>query len=274
MKWVTSKAKKSIKRFKYKSGIKYFKKFTGLSVPFVISYLVGDYSGLSGAIISQIITIACEKMGEDTISENKKKRIAKCVENTLEEIKKHEKNGLKERDDNFFDFSKDQWSKAEEIIESVLLKAADEYEYRKQKYLSLFLAKIMFSTEISADSAHYQLNLFPNLSYRQLCLIGLANSEKRAEIKSIEKENKPVLIHNERNQIIVELLNLYEKRLIRGEIIRKKIHAAHIDQYEYNVIIPETTNLDMEFGVTFYEFFELKEIPNSDINKIIEILNK
>ena len=140
--------------------------------------------------------------------------------------------------------------------------------------LSLFLAKIMFSTEISADSAHYQLNLFPNLSYRQLCLIGLANSEKRAEIKSIEKENKPVLIHNERNQIIVELLNLYEKRLIQGEIIRKKIHAAHIDQYEYNVIIPETTNLDMEFGVTFYEFFELKEIPNSDINKIIEILNK
>ena len=69
-------------------------------------------------------------------------------------------------------------------------------------------------------------------------------------------------------------MNLYEKRLIQGEIIRKKIHAAHIDQYEYNVIIPETTNLDMEFGVTFYEFFELKEIPNSDINKIIEILNK
>ena len=274
MKWVKSKARKSINRLKYKRGIKYFKKFTGLSVQSVISYLIGDYSGLSCVIVSQIITIACEKLCEDTISEKKKKRIAKCVENTLKEIKKHENNGLQERDDNFFDSSKDQSSKAQEIIESVLLKSADEYEHRKQKYLSLFLAKIMFSTEISADSAHYQLNLFQNLSYRQLCLLRLTNSGKKAEIKSIEHENRSVQVHNERNQIIVELLNLYEKRLIQGEIIKNQIHTAHINLYEYNVIRPETTTLDIEFGVTFYEFFELKEIPDSDINKIIEILKQ
>lgn len=88
----------------------------------------------------------------------------------LKEIESRMDGGALLRDDGFFTDTSDGRTKAEEILEGVILKAKDQYQEKKVPHFGALFARIAYSTE-SAAFANYLLNAAETLSYRQFLLL-------------------------------------------------------------------------------------------------------
>jgi hypothetical protein len=73
--------------------------------------------------------------------------------------------GDEPRNDGFFEDRDGERSPAEELLEGVLLRAADEHEERKLKYLSLLYSSLAFDSSVDPAYANYLLRVASGLTY-------------------------------------------------------------------------------------------------------------
>ena len=74
------------------------------------------------------------------------------------------------RTDGFLGETSEKHSDFDNIVDSILLKAADELNEKKLRHIGYLTSSFAFPPQIGADSAHRLIKDVEHLSYWQLCL--------------------------------------------------------------------------------------------------------
>lgn len=90
----------------------------------------------------------------------------------------HRRRGERARNDGFFDDRGALRPEAEELLEAVLMHAANAYEERKVPYLAHLYDTVAHDAEVSAADAHAVLAFADRLTYRQLVALAVLADEK------------------------------------------------------------------------------------------------
>ena len=110
---------------------------------------------------------------------------------------RHKRGERPVRDDGFFDTRDQLRSPGEELLEGVLLKAADAYEERKIPLLAALYDGIAHTTDVSPADANHLLRLAERLSYRQLVLLAVLADDRHfrtlARASSTKKEGRTTI---------------------------------------------------------------------------------
>lgn len=223
--------------------------------------LAGPPGALIGAAMGPMISSVFERIGleiSNTFLGNREQvRIGATYGNALVEIKRRIDAGDKPRSDNFYESKKNERSNAETILEGVLIKAKNEYEEKKIKLYSLFLANLTFDESTDFNKANTLLRLVEQLSYRQIVILSFFFKYKelnidRWDITFLRDAELPIY-----HDFYAELMDLYNKMLIQ-QTGKGGISMGIIDI----TISP--------IGVKISQLMNLDSIPIDDIQKIEE----
>jgi hypothetical protein len=111
----------------------------------------------------------------------------------------------------FFDTSTAGRTTAKELLEGVLLGAADAYEERKVAHLGKLYAALVFDATMSRAHANYTIALAQRLTYRQLALLAVIwdhDAVPLAEAAAQEEPRKQLLFSDELVMEVDELERL------------------------------------------------------------------
>ena len=145
---------------------------TGATIGVIIA---GPIGAIGGAAVGPLIALAFKKIGteisEKLMSPREQARVGATYTLALEKISKSLENGGIVRDDDFFEPKNKNRSKSETLLEGTLLKARNEYEEKKIKFYSSFLANLIFDSTISFEKGNTLLRILEQLSYRQIAIL-------------------------------------------------------------------------------------------------------
>jgi len=169
------------------------------------------------------------------------------------------KRGEKPRSDTFFSARPPFCSPAEEVIESVLLKAEREPEEHKLPYQAKLIADILFDPEIDLETAHQLLRFAEALSYRQYSILALARDTSSFDLYDGPAQNiGPDKLSNAQTSFLSDCWDLELKGLLwTGS-------SFDLNLYE---IYPRRLNLQ-PLGKALLKALALETIPSVDIDPL------
>jgi hypothetical protein len=89
----------------------------------------------------------------------------------VSDLEERSSSGQSPRADGFFERPSDGRPPAEELLEGVLLHAANAYQERKVPFMGAFFTSVAFPSDISPAYAHLLLQAAEQLTYRQLVVL-------------------------------------------------------------------------------------------------------
>ncbi len=204
-----------------------------------------------------------------------RKNMDQVREHIIEDIKHKLDEGKSFRSDGFLgNEAQTEHSDFDDIVDSILLKAADEMNEKKLKHISYLTSSFAFPPEISADSAHRLIQCVENLSYRQLCLMKIASEKEEFQLcdKSTLKRRKQPC-HIDLSHICDECVDLYDHGYIYIEFANiagvNLVPGARSMAVRPNSISPGA-KLTLP---SLYDRMRLNEIPSEDIAPIVMAFN-
>ena len=165
--------------------------------------------------------------------------------------------GERFRDDGFFDTDDTGRSDAEEVWESVLLKAQRDAEEKKLPYMAHLFANLAFHSDISAPMAHQMAKAAEAMTYRQFCILRLSAIKEHFDIRNQDYRGQGTF-PKDIYQLLYEYYDLYSSGLINfGD-------GAALSLTQVN---PGAANLQA-MGVDLYEQMRLCTIPKDELQPI------
>jgi hypothetical protein len=146
--------------------------------------LIGGPIGVLGGAVGAVVVIrAVRKIGREILERKlgprQVIRAGTAYAVAANDIAERLAAGETQRDDGFFETEEGaSRPEAEELLEGVLLHAANAYQERKLEYLGHLYAGIAFDPSTSAAEGHYLLTVAERLTYRQLALLTLLSREQ------------------------------------------------------------------------------------------------
>ena len=230
--------------------------------------LIGPEGAAVGGMVGKGIEIALNKVGQDIserhLSTREKVRIGAVLVNTAEEIRKRRKSGESLREDGFFDEKQTGRSDAEEVAESVFLKAQREPEEKKIQYMGYLLSSIAFDPEISVNLAHQLTKAAEQLTYRQLCILKICAAKDDFELRDNNYRERECF-ENDLYEVLYECSDLYSKEYIH--------FGLDTITFEPNVLsklrsVKPSGMAFQRIGDYLYNLMKLCLIPDEDIAPI------
>jgi hypothetical protein len=152
-----------------------------------LTLVAGPFVGSSGG---ELVGRAMRRVGAEVQSRffapRQERRVGEAFESAVSRSRAALEAGNEPRDDGFFDVGEDGHSDAEELLEGVLLHAADEYEERKVKHLGALYGSLAFRADVSPAFANYLLKLADRVTYRQLAWLALLGGERGAGLGELQ----------------------------------------------------------------------------------------
>jgi hypothetical protein len=134
--------------------------------------IAGPVGAVGGAAVGPMVALAFKKIGtqisELFMSPREEARVGATITLALEKIAKEIEGGKSTRNDDFFSPQTSDRSKADTLLEGTLLRARNEYEEKKIKFYSSFLANLNFDESVSFEKGNTLLRILEKLSYRQI----------------------------------------------------------------------------------------------------------
>jgi hypothetical protein len=189
---------------------------TGAGIGLLIA---GPVGAIGGAAVGPLVAHAFKKIGtelsEKLMSPREQARVGATYTLALEKISKSLQNGKNVREDDFFIEQDKGRSKSETILEGTLLKARNEYEEKKIKFYSSFLANLSFDGTISFEKGNTLLRILEQLSYRQIAILAYF-----AGIESLNTDRWMISFKDNSElggyqDFYSELMNLYNQQLLQ-----------------------------------------------------------
>lgn len=237
----------------------------GSSIGGITGSMIGvSIAGFPGVVLGSVVDSTIGKGVEDflnrILSTREKSRIDIVTKYAITEIERFLEEGKTPRNDDFFRTDTQQTSNADEIFEGVLLKAKNEYQEKKLKFLGYFFARISFRDDVSISSANHLLKIAENLSYRQFCFLTLIDKIDNLDIKPLRGR-----IHD----------NL-ELSLLRQE--EMNLHDSN-DFGGYGLVTGDYSGYGFadylsEEGKLFVDLFNLSTITKDELSELINLLLK
>jgi hypothetical protein len=145
----------------------------GATIGIVTGGPLGAVAGApAGIVAAYVLNRVGAEMQKRVLGPRQRVRIGAAFAFARAEISARILAGETPRDDGFFTSRPGRWqSPASELLEGVLIAAADAYEERKVRHLGSFYASLAFDATVPPADAHHLLHLAERLSFRQLCCI-------------------------------------------------------------------------------------------------------
>jgi hypothetical protein len=127
------------------------------------------------------------------------------------------------RTDGFFEERPGDRPPSEELLEGVLLKAADEHEEKKLRYIGFLYASVAFDDRVDAGYANYLLRLASGLTFEQLmCLVLVERGKFDHDLRAIDaaRDTDRAGVHLGRGpvpyteHVLVQLMDLAQTGLV------------------------------------------------------------
>jgi hypothetical protein len=144
--------------------------------------LIGGPPGVAaGAVGGVLATRAFKRVGAELrgrlLGPRQEVRVGAAFAFAADDIRERLEQGEHERQDGWFEPDSHGRPAAEELLEGVLLNAANAYEERKVPYLGWLYSSLAFEQGIGREYANYLIRLSDRLTYRQLAAVALLASE-------------------------------------------------------------------------------------------------
>lgn len=181
--------------------------------------IAGPAGAIAGAFVGPLISAAFKKVGteisEKIMGPREQARVGATYTLALEKTSKMIEDGKEVRGDDFFDTQENDRSKSESILEGTFLKARNEYEEKKIKCYSNFLANLNFESSVGFEKSNTLLRILEQLSYRQIAILAYFT-----EIDELSTERWMILFKDKEElgkyqDFYFELMDIYNKQLLQ-----------------------------------------------------------
>lgn len=239
---------------------------------------------VGGVAITRLVKRLGAELHERILGPRQRARAGAALAVAVERIRTRVEAGETPRDDGFFDASDGERAPADELLEGVLLHAANAYQDRKVPYLAALFASLAFRSDISPAYGHYLIRLADRLTYRQLCALaffaerGESIDLTRLEGDRQERGHRPFEqgLGRELDELAGDLgvLGIW---MPHGEMVRADRTVAvgsadgatvggSVEKTDIGEIVPTS------LGRTLYEVMELERIPDGDKETIFDLM--
>jgi len=181
--------------------------------------IAGPAGAIAGAVVGPLVSAAFRKVGteisEKIMGPREQARVGATYTLALDKISKMLDSGKEVRDDDFFLAQENDRSKSESILEGTFLKARNEYEEKKIKCYSNFLANLSFDSSINFEKGNTLLRILEQLSYRQIAILAYFSEidDLSTERWMISFKDKGEL--GKYQDFYFELMDIYNKQLLQ-----------------------------------------------------------
>ena len=198
-------------------------------------------------------------------------RIGAAAAFAVERIRRNHEQGLPLRSDDFFDEDASRRSKAEELLEGVLLKSKNAHEEKKARYLGNLFGNIAFTEEADIGLANFALSLTERMTYRQMCSLWLFEMQTTINAQFPLKRSDyggAGAIPLATDSLLHEIFDLYQI----GLIFRKGEDGANaLAMLGFYDIAPADIRTN-QLGHALTVLLGLDDIPKEDIASVIALL--
>jgi len=223
-------------------------------------------SAAYGPILSDAIKDACLDIKDRFLAPREKIRVGAATAYAIMEIKHNIDNGITIREDDFFTKDISNRSKADEILEGVLIKSKNDHEEKKIRYYGNLFANIAFAPHIDAGMANALLNIAERLTYQQIILIGIFGRQGKFTVRDTPYAGAKTIPASILS-LINEMFMLARENIIKIKAPDGKRQIV-LDLGQVN---PASIELDL-IGINLYSLMDLDTIPLEDTLRIVELL--
>lgn len=140
--------------------------------------LVGGPAGsIGGAAAGVAITKTVRRVGVEVYDRllvtRQQERVGTVLAVAISDAQAHAEEGEEIRNDGFFDAEEGRRSDADELLEGVLLQAANAYQERKLRHLGAILPSLAVRPDVSPADGHWIARLADRLTWRQLVVLAI-----------------------------------------------------------------------------------------------------
>lgn len=152
-----------------------------------LTLVAGPFVGsASGELVGRALLRVGAEVQRRFFAPRQERRIGRAFQVAAERTQHRLEGGEAPRSDDFWLRDDTGRSDAEELLEGVLLNAANAFEERKVELLARLYASLEFRSDVSPGHANYLLNLTDRLTYRQLVLLGVFSSPDTGRLSLID----------------------------------------------------------------------------------------
>lgn len=216
------------------------------------------------SVLSPLLSKAFNAIGDDLLKKNLTQKemniLGISYAYAIKTIKENKDKGLAFRTDNLFVEGVDENSKVEDILESTLKNAINDYEDEKSKFYGYFIGNLPFASEIGYSYSFTIQRIIKNLSYKELCIIRYFKNNGILKLQNFDSFN------NDGQNIEKNELAFYFKDLLSLGVI----HKAKPMSMQY-----ELDNMKLSpLGDNIYTLLNLQEIDRKEIELIGSVITK
>jgi hypothetical protein len=182
-------------------------------------------------------------------------------------IQKRLADGEHIRADDFFNRDITDRSKADELAEAVLIAGQREHEERKLRYLANLNASFASDSHIDQGTANYLVKLATALTYRQYCLLEIANNRHGYNLRPpgllnlSKRENAP--------QVFAVLAECFELHLL--DLVKFTDQFGLITKIEDMAV--QSMALEIPMGAYLHIGMRLQEIGVDDVANVAKLIS-
>lgn len=221
-------------------------------------------SVLLASVLPPLLSKAFNAIGDDLLKKNLTQKEMKILgisyAYAINTIKENKDKGLAFRTDNLFIEGVDENSKVEDILESTLKNAINDYEDEKSKFYGYFIGNLPFASEIGYSYSFTIQKIIKNLSYKELCIIRYFKNNGILKLQNFDSFKNDGL-NIEKNEMAFYFKNL----LSLGVIHKSPPMTMHF----------ELDNMKLSpLGNNIYTLLNLQEIDRKEIELIGNVITK
>ena len=221
-------------------------------------------SVLLASVLPPLLSKAFNAIGDDLLKKNLTQKEMKILgisyAYAINTIKENKDKGLAFRTDNLFIEGVDENSKVEDILESTLKNAINDYEDEKSKFYGYFIGNLPFASEIGYSYSFTIQRIIKNLSYKELCIIRYFKNNGILKLQNFDSFKNDGL-NIEKNEMAFYFKNL----LSLGVIHKSPPMTMHF----------ELDNMKLSpIGNNIYTLLNLQEIDRKEIDLIGNVITK
>jgi len=246
--------------------------------------VAGPPGAVAGAAAGPVVKRLFRKLGVEikkrVLGDREEVRIGATYALALKSIHKRIEEGDIPRQDGFFEPTEGTRPVAEEALEGILLAAQREHEERKLPYYSNLLSSLVFDGQVDRNAANVLLRIGQQLTYRQLCLISLFSRREEFQLYVKLPPRKPdpgERLITFRDPLLAPhmlRLSLEERKADLAQELRElELQGLFDCEGRYGDFLGSYDHIKVKrLGSMLYRLMRLAEVPNSDIQDIIEPL--
>lgn len=248
----------------------------GTAITGAVGFAAGGPVAAAGAAAGGLLlTKALIKVGSDVydrvLGRRERVRMGATTAFAIERIKRNQEQGLPLRTDGFFDEDASKRSKAEELLEGVLLKSKNTHEEKKTRYLGNLFGNIPFYEEIDLGLANQALSLAERMTYRQMCSLWLFEMQTTTNAQFLLRQSdyrSTGAIPLATDSLLHELFDLYQV----GLIFRKGEAGANaLAMLGFFDVAPASMRTN-QLGHALAVLLGLDDLLNEDVASVIALL--